>query len=193
MRAFFAAALAASGAATIAPAAMAQVDSVAVGVMKHNICVNDCKNADKESGVDINGELRFASPGFLNWAFAPRPYLMASANTDGNTSYVGAGLDWDWHFADSWHFEPGFGLVVHDGDIDNPFAAGTQEAVDYSADHVLLGSRALFRTSLALTYDFSEQWGVQAIYEHLSHGQILAKGRNQGLDEVGVRLVWNFQ
>jgi lipid A 3-O-deacylase len=65
--------------------------------------------------------------------------------------------------------------------------------VDFSANHVLLGSEDLFRTSLALTWKFSDTWGVQGIYEHLSHGQILGKGRNQGLDEIGVRAVWTFQ
>lgn len=183
----------AAAAALAAPAAAAQVDSARLGVMKHNICVTDCKNANKESGANISGELRFASPGFLEWAWSPHPYLMASVNTDGNTSYGGIGLEWDFAFADRWHFEPGVGYVLHDGTINNPFPSGTQAAVDFSNDNVLLGSKDLFRTSLALTYDFSEAWSLQAIYEHLSHGQILGEGRNQGLDEIGMRLVWNFR
>jgi lipid A 3-O-deacylase len=173
--------------------AAAQVDSARLGVMKHNICVTDCKNADKESGVNIDGELRFASPAFLDWAWSPHPYVMASINTDGNTSFGGAGLEWDVKFAGRWHFEPGLGYVVHNGSTNNPFPSGTQEAVDYSSDHVLLGSKDLFRTNLALTYDFSETMALQVIYEHLSHGQILGEGRNQGLDELGMRLVWNFK
>ena len=176
-----------------APAAVAQIDSARLGVMDHNICLTDCKNADKESGANINGELRFASPGFLSWALSPHPYVMASINTDGNTSYGGVGLEWDFKFADRWHFENGVGYVIHDGAINNPFPSGTQAAVDYSSDHVLLGSKDLFRTSLALTYDVTETLAVQAIYEHLSHGQILGEGRNQGLDEFGIRLVWNFR
>lgn len=184
--------LAAVAAIATAPAAAAQVDSVRIGVMEHNICVTDCKNADKESGVNVSAEVRFASPDFLGWAMSPHPYLMASANTDGNTSYAGGGLEWDFEFAPGWRFEPGFGYVVHDGDINNPFASGTQQAVDYSAEHVLLGSRDLFRTSLALTWDFAPGFAVQAIYEHLSHGQILGSGRNQGMDEIGVRAVWRL-
>ena len=96
--------LAAAAAALIAPAAHAQVDSVRLGVMKHNICVADCKNADKESGANINGELRFKSPDWLGWAGAPHPFLMASVNTDGNTSYGGGGLEWDFEFAKRCHF-----------------------------------------------------------------------------------------
>jgi lipid A 3-O-deacylase len=176
-----------------AAAAAGPVDSLRLGVMDHNICVTDCKNADKEDGVNINGEVRFASPKFLGVIWSPHPYVMASVNTEGNTSYAGVGLEWDWEFASGWHLEPGFGYVVHDGDVNNPFRSGTQEAVDYSNEHVLLGSEDLFRSSLALTLDFSETWAVQAIYEHLSHGQILGEGRNQGLDEVGLRLVYNFK
>ncbi len=176
-----------------APAATAQIDSVRLGLMEHNICVTDCKNADKEPGVNISGELRFASPDFLSWALSPHPYIMASVNTDGATSYGGVGLEWDFPFAERWHFEPGIGYVIHDGAVNNPFPSGTQAAVDYSNENVLLGSEDLFRTSLALTFDMSETWSVQAIYEHLSHGQILASGRNQGMDEIGVRLVWNFR
>lgn len=190
MKVWFAAA---AVALAVAPEAGAQVNSLRLGVMEHNICVTDCKNADKESGVNISGEVRFASPGFLGWALKPHPYLMASINTDGNTSYGGVGLEWDFALGDRWHFEPGFGYVIHDGAVNNPFPSGTQAAVDYSNNHVLLGSEDLFRTSLALTFDINESWGVQAIYEHLSHGQILGDGRNQGMDEIGVRLVWNFR
>ena len=184
---------AAVAAMAMAPSAAAQIDSARLGVMMHNICVTDCKNADKESGVNISGELRFVSPDFLSWALSPHPYLVASVNTDGNTSFGGVGLSWDFPLGGGWRFEPGIGYVLHDGSVNNPFPSGTQEAVDYSNEHVLLGSEDLFRTSLALTWDVAETWSVQAIYEHLSHGQILGNGRNQGLDELGLRLVWNFK
>lgn len=183
----------AAAALAVAPEAAAQVDSIRLGVMDHNICVTDCKNANKESGVDINGEIRFAPPGFLDWALSPHPYVMASVNTDGNTSYAGFGLEWDFTVADRWHFEPGLGYVMHDGATNNRFPSGTQEAVDYSSNHVLLGSQDLFRTNLSLTYDITPRWSLQAIYEHISHGQILGEGRNQGMDQIGMRLVWNFK
>lgn len=192
MKPVFLAMAAVAACACGAPAASAQIDSVRVGVMEHNICVTDCKNADKESGINIAGELRFKSPDFLGWAGSPHPYLMASVNTDGNTSYGGGGLEWDFEFAPGWRVEPGFGYVIHDGDLNNPYANGTPEGAAYFEEHVLLGSRDLFRTSIAITWDFTPGFAVQGIYEHLSHGQILGEGRNQGLDEVGVRAVWKF-
>lgn len=184
--------LMAAAAGLVAPTAAAQIDSVRLGVMEHNICVIDCKNADKESGVNISGEIRFASPDFLGWAGSPHPYVMASVNTDGNTSYGGVGLEWDFEFSPGWHIEPGLGYVLHDGEVSNPYANGTPEAAAFFEDHVLLGSEDLFRTSVALTWDLSSNFALQGIYEHLSHGQILGDGRNQGLDEIGIRAVWRF-
>lgn len=185
-------ALALFATATIAPAAHADmVESVRFGVMAHNIKVTDGKNANKEEGVNLNGELRFHSPDFLSFIWSPHPYVMASVNTSGGTSYGGVGLEWDWEFADTWHLEIGEGYVVHDGDLDAKGDTAT-ERFEYGSTHLLLGSRDLFRTNIAITKDFSESFSGQIIFEHLSHGQILGDGRNQGLDEIGVRLIKRF-
>jgi len=176
----------------LAPAAEAGVDEIHVGVMAHNICVTDCKNAFKEDGPNVEFQVSFDSPGFLSWAFSPQPYLMASINTAGDTSFAGAGLEWRWDFAEGWALEPGFGVVVHDGETDNPFANGTPEAAAFAEDHVLLGSETLFRSSIGLTRDFEGPWEAQLFFEHLSHGQILGDGRNQGLDQIGVRIGYQF-
>lgn len=192
---------AASAAMAAAPTAAAQIDSIRVGAMLHNICVIedgflgqvDCSNADKEDGPNIAAELRFKSPEFLAWAASPHPYVMASVNTRGDTSYIAAGLEWDLEIVPGWRFEPGFGYAIHDGELDNKFPNGTPENIEFDSRHVLLGSRDLFRTSIALTWELSSDFAIQSIYEHLSHGQILGEGRNQGLDEFGIRAVWNFK
>src|SRR5215470_6842544 len=104
--------LAAFGAAMmLAPPAHAGVDEIHVGVMRHNICVLDCKNADKEDGPNVEVQVSFDSPRFLHWAGSPQPYLMASGNVAGDTSFAGFGLEWRWNFADKWALEPGFGYV----------------------------------------------------------------------------------
>lgn len=188
-----AAGLAMFGAAMMAaPAAHAGVDQIHVGVMQHNICVINCKNADKEDGPNIEFQVSFDSPDFLNWAGSPQPYLMASVNTAGDTSFGGFGLEWRWQFADKWALEPGIGYVIHDGEIENPYANGTPEAAAFAAEHVQYGSRDLFRTSIGLTRDFEGPWEGQLFYEHLSHGQILGTGRNQGVDQIGLRFGYQF-
>ncbi|MGE3929179.1 MAG: acyloxyacyl hydrolase [Hyphomonadaceae bacterium] len=189
-----AAGLALVGAAVMTPArAEALVDQAYVGVMAHNICVTDCKNANKEDGSSIELQLSFDSPSFLSWAGSPTPYVVASVNTAGDTSFGGFGLDWRWEFADGWALEPGVGYVVHDGELENPYATDDPRAPVFSDDHVLLGSRDLFRTSLGVTRRIGDgPWEAQLFFSHLSHGQILGTGRNQGMDQLGVRLGYQF-
>ena len=168
------------------------VEEVRVGVLQNNICVVDCDNADKEDGPNVSAEVVFGSPDFLHWAFSPRPYLNASINVAGDTSFATAGLQWSFEFADGWHIEPGLGYSYHDGYNSNPFPQGSPESTAFGEEHVLMGSDDLFRTSLALTRDFGEKWSGQLMYEHFSHGQILGEGRNQGMDNFGVRIGYKF-
>ncbi|MEQ9437171.1 acyloxyacyl hydrolase [Hyphomonas sp.] len=166
------------------------LDEARVGVMQHNVCVTDCNNADKEDGPNISAELVFKSPDFLSVILAPRPYVMGSLNTSGNTSYGAAGLIWNFSLTERLSFEPGVGYALHDGALESPFPQGDPQGDAFTSNHVLLGSEDLFRTSLALNYAISDRWGAQVLYEHLSHGQILGNGRNQGLDNVGLRVTY---
>lgn len=174
-----------------APALAAQagpVEEVRLGVVAHNVCIANCDNANKEDGPNINGEIVFASPDFLNILWSPNPYVMGSVNTAGDTSFGGFGLQWDLEFANGWAIEPGVGYVIHDGELTFPYPQGDPRNDPISETTVFFGSRDLFRTSLSLNKDLGEKWGVQLMYEHLSHGQILGSGRNQGLDNVGLRV-----
>jgi lipid A 3-O-deacylase len=171
----------------LAPQAQAGVDEIHVGVMQHNICVFDCKNADKEDGPNVEFQVSFDSPDFLSWAGSPQPYIMASVNTAGNTSFGGVGLEWRWDFAEGWALEPGVGYVIHDGATENPYLPGTPENTAFSENNLLLGSEDLFRTSIGLTRDFEGPWEAQLFFEHLSHGQIIGDGHNQGVDQIGIR------
>ncbi len=179
--------------AALAPAAHAQlVEEARVGVMQHNICITDCKNADKEDGPNIEGELVFKSPDFLRYILGPRPYIVGSYNTAGNTNFGGFGLMWNWDFLSGWSLEPSLGYVIHDGALESPFPQGDPRSDAFARDNIYFGSKDLFRTGLALNRDIGENWGLQLQYEHLSHGQIIGNGRNQGVDNVGVRGYWRF-
>jgi lipid A 3-O-deacylase len=192
MRAEICASLLALAAFASAAPAWADVDEIRLGVVEHNIRWKDGEYAPKEDGPNIEGELVWSSPHWLELIGSPRPYAMVSYNTHGNTSFAGVGAYWRWEFADGWAFEPGFGYVLHNGENDIPFADGTPEAAEFDARHQLLGSRDLFRTTLALEREFGNHFAAQLYYEHLSHGQILDKGRNQGLDEAGLRLIFRL-
>lgn len=147
----------------------------------------------KHEGANAEIELVFASPRLLAWAGAPRPYVMGSlATSEDGVSFAGAGLVWRWEFAGGWALEPGLGYIVHDGETDNPFADGAPEAVAFERDNQLLGSRDLFRTSVGLEREFGDRFAVQLYWAHMSHGEILGDGDNQGLDYVGVRGIFRF-
>ncbi|MBI1185901.1 MAG: hypothetical protein GC206_00925 [Alphaproteobacteria bacterium] len=182
------------GAMAVASEARAEgpVDSAHFGIMAHNIQVIDPKNANKEDGPALEFQLNFKSPGFLRWAGAPTPYAVASINVAGDTSFGGVGLEWRVPVGGGWSVEPGLGYVIHDGALEVPFPFGSQEAVDFSAENVLLGSRDLFRTSIGVSRAFGGGWSGQVFFSHLSHGQILGDGRNQGMDQLGVRIGRRF-
>lgn len=147
----------------------------------------------KQEGANVEIEIVSSSPDFLNLIGSPRPYAFGSIATDeGGVSFGGVGVLWRWEFADGWAFEPGFGYIVHDGEIDNPYADGTPEAAAFEEENQLLGSRDLFRSSFALEREFGERFAAQLYWEHMSHGQILDSGRNQGLDYVGLRFLYRF-
>jgi lipid A 3-O-deacylase len=193
MKRTLALAVLATAATTPALTANAQlVEEARIGVMQHNICVIDCKNADKEDGPNIEGEIVFASPDFLSIILAPRPYIVGSYNTAGDTNFGGVGLLWNWDFAQGWSLEPSLGYVLHDGANESPFPQGDPRSDAFARENVYFGSDDLFRTGLALNRDFGPNWGLQLQYEHLSHGQILGNGRNQGIDNLGVRAYWRF-
>lgn len=181
------AALTVSGLASAGP-----IDEFRLGVMQHNVCVNDCDNANKEDGPNLNAELVFTSPDFLDILYSPRPFIVASANLSGDTSFGGVGLLWNWDFAEGWSVEPGLGYVLHDGELEPPFPQGDPRNLPFNDTAVYLGSEDLFRISFALNRDFGARWGVQLQYEHLSHGQIIGNGRNQGMDTLGARVFWRF-
>ncbi|HVY84175.1 MAG TPA: acyloxyacyl hydrolase [Caulobacterales bacterium] len=190
---FVLAGLAFAFACSAAPA-YADIDEIRLGVVQHNIRTDHGDLASpKEDGPNIEGELVYTSPHWSKWMGSPRPYLMASINTHGNTSFAGFGLYWRWEFANHWAFEPGFGYVLHNGKIDVPDdLKGTPAGIEFANRHQLLGSRDLFRSSFALEREMGRRMGVQLYYEHMSHGEILGRGRNQGLDEAGVRFLYRF-
>lgn len=175
-----------------APRADAKIDEFRLGYV-NNLQDDHGDIVDGKEGENAELEIVSSSPDFLNLIGSPRPYAVLSGNvSDDGVNFVGVGVLWRWEFADGWAFEPGFGYIVHDGEIDNPYADGTPEAAAFSDEHQLLGSRDLFRTTLALEREFGDRFAGQIYYEHMSHGQILDSGRNQGLDYVGLRFIYRL-
>ena len=178
--------------AAFAPA-YAKVEEVRLGVVGNIRSDHGDIVGGKYGALNAEIDIVSSSPDFLNIIGSPRPYLFASIPTaDDGVTFGGVGLYWRNEFVQDWAFELGFGYIIHDGEVDNIYAPGTPEAVAFEAEHQLLGSRDLFRTSMALERELGERAALQLYWEHMSHGQILDEGRNQGLDYVGLRFLYRF-
>lgn len=164
-------------------------DEIRFGVLQHNICVSDCLNANKEDGPAVQGEITFRSPTSIESFFTPRIYLIASGNLAGDTSFVGVGIHFNVPIVDDWMLEPGFGYVIHNGNLQNLYSRTDPRYDNYWRENLLLGSRDLFRSSLAINRNIDDKWGLQVQIDHLSHGRLIGKGENQGLDSLGVRII----
>ncbi len=169
-----------------------ELEEVRLNVLVHDVNLTGNGAGGKESGTDIQGELVFSSPDFLSWAGSPRPYLNGSLNTSGETNFGGAGLAWQYDFTSALYGEFDFGLVIHDGIVNLPANPADPRRILLDQTRVILGSRVLFRPTFVLGLHVNEQWDAAFVFEHLSHGQILATGRNEGLDNLGIRLSYKF-
>lgn len=132
-----------------------------------------------ESGADIVVGYRFAPVERLSAIGKPAPFVIASVNTAGDTSFAGAGLSWTIGKG-QFYLRPAVGLVVHDGDTHriDPVAGR-----DYG-----LGTRWLFEADLGIGYRASERLSIEASWMHVSNGRLIDKYQNPGIDMMGLRL-----
>nr|WP_287411473.1 acyloxyacyl hydrolase [Pseudodesulfovibrio sp.] len=146
------------------------------GVYAHDISF---WSFNRESGVDLNGEVLFISPSCLEAIWSPRPHLGATVNMSGNTSHAYGGLTWEWGLFDDFFMDANLGLSVNNG----------KRSTDDS-DRKSLGSPVLFRLGAALGYNLTEKVNVSVQYEHMSNAYIA--NENEGMDNVGLRLGYRF-
>ncbi|MBE7218807.1 MAG: acyloxyacyl hydrolase [Caulobacteraceae bacterium] len=189
------AALAAALGLLAAPAAHAA--DIFGGVYDHGLGTKQ----GQEGGVDIMLGVRSERIASLWFIGKPAVHFMVSANTQVPTDFVALGFDWPIAILHSphWYIRPGIGFAGTTGeaDVGSPFAPGItpQEAQrrQHLADtRIDFGSHDLFEPEIALGYRINERYKIEASYVHLSNGQILHSGKNQGLDDVGVRLSYKF-
>ncbi len=161
---------------TVASADDSIVSEVRGGVYAHDISF---WSFHRENGADINGEVLFVSPSFLDVIWAPRPHLGATVNLDGNTSHAYGGLTWEWDLPADFFIDANLGLSVHNGKLDTD-----------NSRRKSLGSPVLFRLGTALGYNITEKVNISVQFEHMSNAYIA--NPNEGMDNVGLRLGYRF-
>ncbi|MBV8094123.1 MAG: acyloxyacyl hydrolase [Acetobacteraceae bacterium] len=164
-----------------------------LGVLAHDVPVLGSR---KESGADLNGELRFVSPvpeslvsGIappFRWMLTPRPNIGGSVNTSGYTSQFYFGLTWTAELfkdvfrpEDGVFFGIGFGPAFNNGHIST-----------ISPSHKSLGSNVLFHPSLELGYRFDRPYSIEMYWDHSSNAGLATK--NEGLNNLGIRFGIRF-
>lgn len=193
------------GGGALAIAAPACAGEAFVGVYKHDVTfIGNAVGlgaAGREDGVDIHLGYRTNRLENLTWLGKPQVHTMVSINSKNTSNFVAAGFDWKIELGQpgGFYFRPGIGLAYTDGKAGLPPANApnlTQAERDrrtYLYYHRIdFGSKVLFEPELALGYQVSDKVSVELSYTHLSNGQIFHQGKNQGLDDAGVRLVYAF-
>jgi lipid A 3-O-deacylase len=138
-----------------------------------------------EHGLDLQVGYRFAPIDRLSVIGKPSPYLIASANTSGGTSFVGAGLSWKIGLGRSrgaLYLRPGLGFTIN-----NAPSYRVDRASRYRTD---LGSRVLFEPELAIGTRLTPRLGLEASWVHVSHAGLFNSEQNPGLDMLGLRMTY---
>lgn len=162
------------------------ISEVRVGALSHDVRffnLRELRLPDPfshpfESGMNLNGEVLFLSPTWLDWVGAPRPRLGGSFNTERYTDNAYLDLDWDHLFGFGLLVEGFAGLAWHDGKL----TGGNPAFVD-------LGSRILFHIGAEIGARV-RGFGLFLIWEHMSNSGLAFK--NQGLDSMGLRCGYRF-
>ena len=155
----------------------------------------------QEGGADFMVGLQSERIDGLWWLFKPAVHGMIAANTNVPSDFVAAGFDWPIAlFHSKWYVRPGIGLAYTTGeaDIGSAFAPGlsaqeSERRAHLAATRIDFGSSVLFEPELAFGYRINDKWRAELSYVHLSNGQILHQGKNQGMDDIGLRVGYRFR
>ncbi len=174
------------GVVSTAAPAFAKIEEVRIGAFAHNI--GGGKNGGKEKGPDVALQVGFSKLESWTWVGSPEPIVTLNLNTRSETSFVAVGFNWDFAINDKWAFSPSFGYAIHNADpLMNPYQPWqSSERRAWDLNEIEFNSRDQFWTSLAFERKLDEKSSLYVAFEHLSHGQILGEGQNQGLSNIGV-------
>lgn len=136
-----------------------------------------------ESGLDIAAGYRFPPLRQLRVIGSPSPYVIASVNLKGDTSFAGGGLSWKIGQGPVF-LRPAIGMIVHDGPAVRVAASG---------DRTDLGSRVLFEPEIGLGYRVDRKVTVELSWMHISHARLFDRSQNPGIDMIGLRFNWRLQ
>lgn len=154
-------------------------------------------SADRETGADIEVGVRSDRIGALWWLGKPQAHAFVSVNTDGTSNFVAAGLSWPIRINDTFYVRPGLGLAYTDGEAGLPpvnapglTPAEVQRRLALYQTRIDFGSKMLFEPEIAIGAHLGGRWSAELSWVHISNGEVFHHGKNQGLDDAGVRVIY---
>ncbi|THD82638.1 MAG: acyloxyacyl hydrolase [Phenylobacterium sp.] len=192
---------AATAACILACAGQAKAADLLTGVYIHDAAfiggALGTGSADREKGADI--ELGIRSDRIEAWSLigAPQAHAFVSVNTNRTSDFVAAGLSWPIGLTHGVYFRPGLGLAYTDGKTNLPpvnapglAPAEIQRRLTLFETRIDFGSKILFEPELALGAHITPRISAELSWVHISNGEIFHHGKNQGLDDAGVRVIY---
>lgn len=194
----------AAAAVFVAAAAPAHAGEVFAGLFAHDVeFIGDTLGvgaAGKEDGVDLHLGYRTGKLEALRFLGRPKAYAMLSLNSENTSNFGGVGLGWTIDLGERFYLQPGLGLVYTDGEDELPdfrepgiTLAEAQRRAALRDVRIEFGSKLLFEPELAIGYRFTDRFAAELAYTHISNGRIIGDSdQNEGMDDVGVRLVYTL-
>jgi len=188
---------------SLAPFSVARAAELMVGAFAHDVTfigdVIGVGAAGREGGTDLQIGLRSDPMDALSLIGRPQAHGLVSINSAGTSNFVAAGLSWPIALPGQFYFRPGLGLAYTDGEAGLPAvnAPGLappeiQRRLKLYRSRIDFGSHLLFQPELSIGRVLSPRWSAELTYLHLSNGQVFAHGKNQGLDDAGLRLIYKL-
>ncbi len=138
--------------------------------------------------LDLNAEIIFRKVRFFelenpiaDFLLSPRPLIGGSVNNKNKTHTAYAALNWRYIFGNNVFIAGSFGFTYHTGNLQRQ----DDEPFDGPPFEVTLGSRFLFRESIAMGYRFADRHSVSLYAAHMSNGVL--DDDNDGMNFVGIR------
>jgi hypothetical protein len=150
-------------------------------------------------GADLEFGLRSDRIGVLSWLGRPQAQAFMSLNTQGLSNFGAVGLTWPIKLSHTFYIRPGLGLALTDGKAGLPpvNAPGIspeeiQRRLELFEHRIDFGSKVLFEPEIGVGAHLNPRWDAELSWVHISNGEIFHHGKNQGLDDAGLRLVYRF-
>jgi hypothetical protein len=154
-------------------ASAALAEEIKIGINQHDF---DRKLGNRiEKGKNINIEfLANQVESLLNG----RPHIGISMNNQGYTSNVYSGVTWTFNKLNPFYVEASLGISLNNG------------VKKTSRKQRPIGSNLLFRESLSIGYNISDDYNVSLMIDHISSADIAKP--NPGLTDIGIRIGYKF-